>query len=106
MPIVVLFGSFIELNCFKDIDITVYLRSTDLDHLYKLASRLEEELGLPVDVVPLNDLPPRFRHRVLAEGHVILEGQPGLHETLIMQALDEVALLEVEEKWRELSISV
>ena len=94
VPLAILFGSFIDLDAFRDVDVAVYLRDSDPDHLLRLASRLEGELGFPVDVVPLNAVPSKFRHHILTKGRVILEGQPGLHEALIMQALDDIALLE------------
>ena len=87
----ILFGSFVELNSFRDIDVAVYVRdSDDLDFIFKLASRLEEELGYPVDVVPLNIIPPKFRHYILTKGVIIVEKKPGLYEALLIQTMDEI----------------
>ena len=94
VPLAILFGSFIELDAFRDVDVAVYLRRVDPDHLLRLANRVEGELGLPVDVIPLNTVSSKFRHHILTKGCVILEEQPGLHEALIIQALDEITLLE------------
>jgi len=94
VPLAILFGSFIELDAFRDVDVAVYLRRVDPDHLLRLANRVEGELGLPVDVIPLNTVSSKFRHHILTKGRVILEEQPGLHEALIIQALDEITLLE------------
>jgi predicted nucleotidyltransferase len=57
--------------------------------LLKLGVDLELELGLPVDVAPLDQLPPRFRLNVLLRGIVLLE-KPGLYERLYMQTQDEL----------------
>lgn len=92
----ILFGSFIELDAFRDVDVAVYLRSVELNHLLKLANRLEEELEFPVDVVPLNVIPSKFRHHILVKGRIILENQPGLYEALLIQTLDEITLLKSE----------
>ncbi|MBS7636093.1 nucleotidyltransferase domain-containing protein [Candidatus Bathyarchaeota archaeon] len=93
VPLAILFGSFVELDAFRDVDVAVYLKSLELNHLFRLVCRLEEELGLPVDVVPLNTIPPKFRQHILLKGKVILEKHLGLYEALIMQTLDEMALL-------------
>jgi len=82
----ILFGSFVELDSFRDIDLAVYTRNyEDLSFIFRLANRLEEELGYPVDVVPLNIIPPRFRHYILTKGVVIVEEKPGLYEALLAQ---------------------
>jgi len=87
----VLFGSFVELDSFRDIDIAVYIRDgEDLSLIFRLANKLEEELGYPVDVVPLNTIPPRFRHYILTKGVVIVEKKPGLYESLLIQTMDEI----------------
>jgi len=87
----ILFGSFVELDSFRDIDLAVYTRDyEDLSFIFRLANRLEEELGYPVDVVPLNIIPPRFRHYILTKGVVIVEEKPGLYEALLTQAMDEI----------------
>jgi len=40
--------------------------------------RLELELGIPVDMVPITELGPRFKLRILSKGEVVLERVPGL----------------------------
>ena len=90
----VLFGSFVELDSFRDIDLAVYIRGNeDLSFMFKLANKLEEELGYPVDIVPLNIIPPKFRHYILTKGVVIVEKKPGLYEALLIQTMDEIEKL-------------
>lgn len=97
VPLAILFGSFIELSSFRDIDVAVYARDEDdLGFIFKLANRLEEELGYPVDVVPLNAIPPKFRRYVLSKGVIVVEREPGLYESLLAQTIDEVEVLERE----------
>ncbi len=89
----IIFGSFVELPEFRDIDIAVYVCRRDvLKAVIGLANILEERLGIPVDVVPLDYLPTRFRHYVLTKGVVILEKAPGLYEALLSQTIDELLL--------------
>jgi len=89
-----LFGSFIELRSFRDIDIAVYTKGgEDLSKLLRHANRLEEEIGYPVDLVPLNAIPPTFRHYVLVRGVLLVEKEPGLYEALLLQTIDELKAL-------------
>ncbi|MEM0225862.1 MAG: nucleotidyltransferase domain-containing protein [Thermofilaceae archaeon] len=95
VELAIIFGSFIELESFRDVDVAVYARGgLDLNDVIKLAAELEERTRTPVDVVPLEKAPPRFRHHILTKGEVLLEKQPGLYEALLMLTLDELATLE------------
>lgn len=49
----VVFGSFTTMESYRDIDIAVYSLDEGLEYLAKLASSLELEVGIPVDVIPL-----------------------------------------------------
>ncbi len=94
IPLALVFGSFVELNSFRDIDLAVYLRDADLDYLFRLADRLEDVVGYPVNVVPLSEISPKFRYYILTKGLVIWEEYSGLYEALLMQTLDELWILE------------
>ncbi|MEM0376853.1 MAG: nucleotidyltransferase domain-containing protein [Thermofilum sp.] len=95
VELAIIFGSFTELESFRDVDVAVYARdSLDLDDAIKLAAELEERTRTPVDVVPLEKASPKLRHHILTKGEVLLEKQPGLYEALLMQTLDELATLE------------
>ncbi|ADY01550.1 DNA polymerase, beta domain protein region [Vulcanisaeta moutnovskia 768-28] len=89
----ILFGSFVELNEFRDIDIAVYGKNLDLNALLSLGTRLEEVLGMPVDVVPLINIDPKFRLSIMEHGLIILEAVDGLYEALIRETLDELYLV-------------
>lgn len=89
----IIFGSFVELSSFRDMDIAVYSLNTTLNYLTELAVKIEEKLKIPVDVVPINNLPSKFKHYVLIKGLVILEKNPGLYEALLSQVTDELTLM-------------
>ena len=93
----ILFGSFVELGEFRDIDIAVYGRGLDLDKLLSLGARLEEALGMPVDVVPLTDVDPGFRLSIMERGVVVLEDVDGVFEALMSEALDELYVMTHDE---------
>jgi len=82
----VLFGSFVEVKSFRDIDVAVYL-----DRVLEIEVRLEERLGIPIDIAPLQSLPPKFRLRVLTKGLPIIE-ELGLYGAMLIQALDELTV--------------
>ena len=88
----VIFGSFVELESFRDIDIAVYAVGMELREIFELSARLEEEVKVPVDL--LQELSPSFRHYILVNG-LVVERVAGLYEALISQALDELTLMEL-----------
>ena len=89
----IVFGSFIELNSFRDIDIAVYTPNVSLKHILHLSAKLESELGVPVDIVPLNELPTKFKYNIFLNGIVIVEKRKGLYEALLSQTLDELMIM-------------
>lgn len=95
VELAIVFGSFVELDSFRDVDIAVYSARCKLDPgiVAEIASRLEERIRIPVDVVPIGEVSAEFRHYILTRGEVILEKNPGLYEALLMQTLDELAIL-------------
>ena len=64
----IVFGSFVDLESFRDIDLAIYSRNESLNYLARLGARLELELEIPIDIVPLKELEPRFRWKILRKG--------------------------------------
>ena len=94
VTLAIVFGSFLELESFRDIDVAIYERGLGLKDISRISAKLERELKIPVDVVPLDRLPSKFRHQVLTKGRIILDKTPGLYETILIQAIDEVIIME------------
>lgn len=90
----IVFGSFVEFNKYRDIDLAVYTLRKDLGYLAKLSAKLELKLGIPVDVVPIDEAPVTLRYKILTKGTVILERAEGIFEALLSQTLDELYILE------------
>lgn len=90
----IVFGSFVELNEYRDIDLALYTLRKDLGYLAKLSAKLELKLGIPVDVVPIDEVPATLRHKILTKGIIILERTKGIYEALLNQTLDEIYTLE------------
>jgi len=93
----IIFGSFVDMDCYRDVDIAVYTVGKDLKYLAELEARLEPEVGVPVDVVPIDEISTRFRYDVLTKAIVTVEKASGLYETLLNQTIDELIDLELAE---------
>ena len=61
--------------------------------MLRLAVKFEEMLGVPVDVVLIDEINPQSRIRVFNEGFVVLEGRAGVYKYLLLDALAELALV-------------
>ena len=94
IDLAIVFGSFIEGDVFRDIDIAIYSYAMDIDKLLKINSELELELGIPVDIVPLEQLNPVFRLKILRKGLVIVE-KPGIFEYFFMLTCDELEVMRI-----------
>lgn len=94
IDLAIVFGSFVEGDVFRDIDIAIYSYAMDLDKLLKINSELELELGIPVDIVPLDQLNPIFRLKILRKGLVIVE-KPGVFEYFFMLTCDELEVMRI-----------
>lgn len=95
------FGSFIDHDVFGDVDVAVFVDETrrspagHLDAQMKLASCLEREHRLPMDVVILNDAPLGLRMAAL-RGRLIFSRDEARRlsfaERTAMQAMDTAYL--------------
>ena len=92
VKLAIIFGSFLNGDVFRDIDIAIYSEKLNLDELLKLGVELELGLGISVDLAPLDNLPPKFRLNILRRGIIITE-KPGIYEYLYMRAQDELILM-------------
>ncbi len=90
LVIAVLFGSVLRRKLVRDLDIGVYFRSEEsLTDVIDLSNMLEDELKLPVDVVPLRRAPPKLRLKALMGGVKLVVRDNLLYWNLIGQAFSE-----------------
>ena len=90
----ILFGSFIELESYRDIDIAIYTFKEDFTYYAKLSAKLELILKIPIDIVPLDQVSTRFRYKILTKGLIIVEKTAGLYEAILNQTYDELKYLQ------------
>lgn len=80
---VYLFGSIINKDTFRDIDIAVYMKTMpDLISRGKLQATLDRLLTDNVDLTILNELPaqnPAFAYEIMTKGTLLLNKNPDLH---------------------------
>lgn len=56
VKIAVLFGSALTRNLVRSSDVNIYIDGEpDLKRIVEIAGILEDSMGIPVDVVPIND---------------------------------------------------
>jgi predicted nucleotidyltransferase len=97
LVIAVLFGSALRRRYVRDVDVAVYFHSEEsLRDIIDLTSRLEEELKLPVDVVPLREAPPKLRVKILLDGIKLVVRDNNLYWLLAGQALSEASDMELK----------
>lgn len=84
------FGSFIFSSSFNDIDIAIYLKE-DSPYLYdrwydiRLALKLEEKIGIPVDLIIINNAPDHLIYDI-SKGKVIIDKDEDLRLDFITRA--------------------
>jgi predicted nucleotidyltransferase len=90
LVIAVLFGSVLRRKLVRDVDVGVYFHSEEsLTDVIDLSNMLEDELKLPVDVVPLHRAPPKLRLKALMGGVKLVVRDNLLYWNLIGQAFSE-----------------
>lgn len=81
-----LYGSFLDSEAFRDVDIGVYLHPCEPDQMtlraLALGQRLSAKVRLPVDVRVLNTAPIPFLYHVL-RGHLLLNHDDDLLSEVI-----------------------
>jgi len=102
VEVAVLFGSTLRRKTVRDIDIGVVLSTEpSLSLINEIASALESELGIPVDIVILNEAPPLLRFKALVEGLKITIKNTTKYHYMITETFME--LEDIREKLNTLS---
>ncbi len=98
VEIAVLFGSVLYSNDVRDIDIAIYAYPPlALKELLLLGDKLERIINIPVDLVPLNEIPPSLQYKVLIEGKPLVVKNKDLYNKLILSALGQIQDIRLKE---------
>ncbi|ADI31969.1 nucleotidyltransferase domain-containing protein [Staphylothermus hellenicus] len=88
--IAILFGSALRRNIVRDIDIAVYLARKSLNKILRMGWELEEILKTPVDIVPLEQLPPKLKLKILLRGKPIIIRSPSTYTEILKTSIGEL----------------
>jgi len=90
IKLALVFGSLTTRQSVRDVDICIYSAPTiDFNRLLDINARVELEIGIPVDISELSNLPPSIRIKVLRHG-VLLKGSRRLCCQLLDLAYSEL----------------
>lgn len=85
------YGSLVERESVRDVDVAVWLRRGVDSFKYMLwrSVKLEEKLGLPVDLYVLNDAPTLYRYVVYTRGVQLFVKDRLLHDLEVNATIRE-----------------
>jgi predicted nucleotidyltransferase len=96
VEVAVVFGSILRRSTVRDVDVGIIaVKPLTLEELNEIASKLEEALGVNVDVVPLDEAPPLLRFKALTEGVRVINRNPLRLHYMISEAFMELMDLRV-----------
>jgi predicted nucleotidyltransferase len=96
VEIAVVFGSILRRSTVRDVDVGIIaVKPLTLEGLNEIASKLEEALGVNVDVVPLDETPPLLRFKALTEGVKVVNRNPLRLHYMISEAFMELMDLRI-----------
>lgn len=100
VKIAVLFGSVLRRNIVRDLDVGIVMEpEPDLKELIKVSNAIEDELGIPVDLVPLRRTPPKLRLKALSSGRRLVVRDQMLYAFLLSEALSETVDVDLKLKY-------
>ena len=89
--IAILFGSATRRNLVRDLDIGMYFRKKpDLMEICKLIVELEDLIGLPIDIIPVDEAPPKLLQKIISQGIIVTVKDARLLSELTKKALAEI----------------
>ena len=96
VEVAVVFGSILRRSTVRDVDVGIIaVKPLTLEELNEIASKLEEALGVNVDVVPLDEVPPLLRFKALTEGVRVVNRNPLRLHYMISEAFMELMDLRI-----------
>ncbi|MCS7367064.1 MAG: nucleotidyltransferase domain-containing protein [archaeon YNP-WB-062] len=101
VKVAVLFGSILRRNLIRDLDIGVFMNpEPNLKRIAEISGILEDALGLPVDVIPLNWASPKLKLKALLNGVKLIVRDSNLYTSLLKEALSEAMDIDLKIKRR------
>jgi predicted nucleotidyltransferase len=102
VKVAVLFSSILRRKLIRDLDIGVFMNpEPDIKRIAEISGILEDALGLPVDVIPLNWASPKLKLKALLNSVKIIVKDSNIYTSLIKEALSEAMDLDLKIKYME-----
>ncbi|MCR6623588.1 MAG: nucleotidyltransferase domain-containing protein [archaeon YNP-LCB-024-027] len=102
VKVAVLFGSILRRNFIRDLDVGVFMNpEPDIKRIAEISGILEDALGLPVDVIPLNWASPKLKLKALLNGVKLIVRDSNLYTSLLKEALSEAMDIDLKIKYME-----
>ena len=90
VKVAIIFGSILRRKDVRDIDIAIYAYPPlSLKEILLLGDKIEREVGIPIDIVPLDEIPPKLQYRVMMQGIPIIIRDKNLYNKLALLALGQ-----------------
>lgn len=80
----------------RDIDVATHIPGGGLRDILRVGRELEERLGVPADVVPLGEIPPRLRLKVLLEGMPLIIRRRAAYTELLKETASEIEDMKIK----------
>ena len=95
--VAVIYGSAIRRKEVRDIDIAIYAKpDISLKEFLKIEAELEREIGIPVDLVSIDKVPPKLAYKALTSGMKVVSRNSMLYNTLVAQALAHIQDIQIK----------
>jgi predicted nucleotidyltransferase len=96
IKLALVFGSSMTRHSVRDVDVCIYSVPTmDFKELLNINALVELDVGIPIDISELSNLPPSLRIDVLKHG-ILVKGQRSFSYRLLDQAYSElIAITEI-----------
>jgi len=83
IQLAIVFGSLTRRNNIRDVDLCIYsIPTLNFRELLSLNAQIELDLGIPVDLVELTNIPSSLRTNILKKGKLIKGQKTVLHQLL------------------------
>lgn len=88
--IAIIFGSILKRNKIRDIDVAIYsIPNPNIEDLLALSDKIEEIVNIPIDVIPLIEIMPCLRYKIMTKGMRIIVKDERLFNEIMSAAFSE-----------------
>lgn len=95
--VAVVYGSATRREEVRDIDIAIYAKpDIPFKKFLNIEAELEREIGVPVDLVPIDWAPPKLVYKALTEGVKVVSKSSILYNALVTQALAQIQDMQIK----------